>query len=68
MSENVSKLKPKDLKEPTKCCGAKVLLWDRSKRYYSCPCGVVKINETGRPVGKVNLFVSKASFEKKNER
>jgi len=63
MSE--SKLKPKDLKNPTACCGAKALLWDRAKLYYSCPCGTVKINETGRPVGKVHNFISKTFTSKR---
>jgi len=47
-----TKLKPMDLKVQTACCGVKALLWSREKRYYTCPCGTMKVNETGRLVGK----------------
>lgn len=48
-------MRPMELKEPAKCCGARVLLWIRGKGYYACPCGQLKANESGLPLKTMRI-------------
>lgn len=50
-----------ELKEPTPCCGATVLEWQRAVKkdshghwqcFFVCKCGQFKVNENGRVLGK----------------
>ena len=39
-------MKPMILKEPAKCCGTPMLLWNRT--VFICPCGQMKADLNGR--------------------
>lgn len=41
-------MRPKTLKEPTKCCGSPTLLWSKAKQEFNCPCGQVRTDLDGR--------------------
>lgn len=37
-----------ELKEPSKCCATPTLLWFPKQNLFICPCGKMKVTETGR--------------------
>ncbi len=45
-----------ELKEPAKCCGVPTLIWFPERHLFICPCGKMKVTETGR------LLKDKPSF------
>lgn len=44
-------MKPMILKVPSPCCKSPILVWIKGKSYFMCPCGEMKINGNGQPVG-----------------
>ena len=42
-------MKPMLMKQPSPCCGAPTLLWDKVKWCFVCPCGRLRVNEMGLP-------------------
>ena len=58
-------MKDMHLKQPSPCCQAPTLAWDREKQRFICPCRKMQVNEWGKVIDTTKRGGRKGGRRKK---